>query len=100
MASFEYIFIYRQSFSLESLILWALIPFFIKMLSILIPRIKKEIHVDWYGANTFAWLHSKILSDAQGNLLPQYEYETPDHIHPNVDGVKVIAWSWLTAIFK
>lgn len=31
---------------------------FIKMLSILIPRIKKEIHVDWYGANTFA-------SDAQ-----------------------------------
>jgi hypothetical protein len=54
----------------------------------------------FYGANTSVWLHTRILSDAQGNLLPQYEYETPDHIHPNVEGVKVIAWSWLTAIFK
>ena len=54
----------------------------------------------FYGADTSVWFHTLLLSDSDGNLLPQYEYSSPDHIHPNVAGVKIIAWSWLTAIYK
>lgn len=57
-------------------------------------------NICFYGADACAWFHSIIMGDGEDNLLPQYEYTTPDHIHPNADGVKVIAWSWLTALFK
>lgn len=76
------------------------------------PSVAEEKYSNWrflntairnglfFGASASAWYHSIIMGDADDNLLPQYEYSTPDHIHPNADGVKVIAWSWLSAIYK
>ena len=33
------------------------------------------------------------MADKEENLLS--DYDTGDHIHPNPNGGKVIAWSWL-----
>lgn len=45
------------------------------------------------GVNNCSYYHYTIMSDDNGNLLSKYD--TGDHIHPNIAGGKVIAWSWL-----
>lgn len=52
------------------------------------------------GNNVCASYHYVVLSDDNGNLLPMYETTSNDHIHPNAAGAKVIAWSWLTSLYK
>ena len=38
-------------------------------------------------------VHTNLLSDGDGNLAS--DYDSGDGIHPNNNGRKVIAWSWL-----
>lgn len=52
------------------------------------------------GADDVAFYHTLVMGDEKDNLIADYESNLNDHIHPNADGAKIIAWSWLTRLYN